>query len=108
MKNKDTRITGIEFRGIIIGSFREYREVKDKEIEEIKPKPVEEPKGLPQPEPEEIHFDTNYIQSIIGSYEDWRNFKTMVRKWAKIEPVPKPEAKADVSDHDAIMKMSSG
>lgn len=105
MTNKDGKITGIEFRGIIIGSFREYRDVKEKVMEQPKPKPAEEPK---QPEPEDIRFDTNYIQSIIGSYDDWKSFKAMVRGWAGIKPAPKPEGKADVSDHDTIMKMSSG
>lgn len=105
MTNNDRRITGIEFRGIIIGSFREYREVKEKVIEQTKPKAIEEPK---QPEPEDIQFDTNYIQSIIGSYDDWKSFKAMIQGWAGVKPVQKPEAKADVSDHDTIMKMSSG
>lgn len=108
MTDKDIRIIGIEFRGIIIGSFRKYREVKDKGIEETKPNPVEQRKEEPQPKPDDINFDTNYIKSIIGSYEDWKNFKTMVRGWAGTKPVQKPEVKADVSDHDTIMKMSSG
>lgn len=97
MTNKDSSTTGVEFRGIIIGSFRV--------MEQPKPKPTEKPK---QQEPEDIRFDTNYIQSIIGSYDDWRNFKAMIQGWAGMKPAPKPEIKADVSDHDTIMKMSSG
>lgn len=104
---KDARIVGIEFRGLFIGTFKDYKEVEPKPervIKEVRHKVLEVPT---QPKPDDINFDAKYIQSIIGSYEDWQKFKAMVQGWAGIKPVSKLEAKAEASDHDTIMKMSA-
>lgn len=79
-------INGILFRGIIIGTVQEGKKQK---------------KGLFDDELTDIQF----IESIIGSFEDWKEVKTKINNLAGITHDSKPN-RAEASDHDTIMKMS--
>jgi hypothetical protein len=94
----DNEINGIEFNGLVIGLFRAKRDKPKKTI-------VEEIKAVEKmPEIE----DNELIHAIVGnSYDDWADVREKAAEMAGIIP-HKPKLIKNGSDHDSIMKMSSG